>query len=1414
MTLIERPVSLSTDNTVDVRLQSSPNSGLTLEIIGVDNDQPQIIAAAVPQPNAQGWNNSDVTVGFTCVDATSGVASCTDPITVAAEGAGQVVTGTAVDLAGNLATANAQVNLDKTNPTIAPTIDPAPNPSGWNNTDVTVGFVCADGLSGILRCTAPISILSEGAGQPFTGLATDLAGNSSSSAGSVNVDATAPLVGINSPADGTYLNTPSITVTGTMSDALSRIDRVVCNGVPATLDVGTFSCDVTLVEGPNSVSALASDLAGNTASASTTVKLDTEPPTITSTLDPVPRPNGWNNQPVTVTFNCADAESGVADCTAPVTIAVEGADQQALGIATDNAGNTATATAIVSLDQTPPLVIITSPVDGTTFASPSVVLTGTMSDALSGTGELTCNGIPTTVADGAFSCDVLLVEGPNTITATGLDLAGNVTSAAVTINVITDQEGPSLTVNAPSEGAISFNGSPTIDLRYSDPSGVDLASLILTANGTPLIVDCQLSGGGGRCPPITPLADGVFELTVSIADLLGNVTSLGVRFAIDSEPVPVSIDFPLQGLITADGQVRVDGTAGPNVASVDVNGVPAALSGFTFSADIPLREGVNMLVAVATAPSGKTGTDSIDVTRDNAAPIVRIDSPRDGFVSVNDTIDVTGLVNDIVDGGVNATVTVNGQPTAVVNGTFMLTELKLFGGVNTITATAVDEVGNAGSPTISVVFDPPTGFRITQFSGNGQSAPVNAPLADQLVARVQDPSGTPAAGRIVTFEVTRNSGILSTGSGQTGRKIQVATDGNSEARIGFTIGDTAGEGNNRVVARALGVAGEVEFCASGLSTAASRILANQGDNQRGLVGAPLATPFEALVVDTAGNPVRGVEVTFAVLRGGGTLNGQADHTLPTDANGLARVMLTLGADEGISNNLVNASFAGLTAAPATFAASGILPRDPVLTSFRGVVLDSGQTPIPGATVSIPGSIASGATNAGGQFVIEGVPVGTIHLRIDPTTSPRPETFPPLEFETVTVAGNVNILGQPIILPFLDTVASKQVGGNADVNLTMTGVAGFSLTVFANSVTFPDGSSTGQLIVSQVHLDKVPMPPPGGSVFMAPAWTLQPAGVQFDPPIRVTIPNNGQPPGSVVDLFQFDHDLNEFISIGKGTVSEDGSLIESDPGFGVTRAGWGGARLPDPPPTTVVAHTDDRNPCSSCGLLTCTPVLSSTDPACCGGNPIDLTTEFCAPSSLGTTEVRLKRSQYCSVPCPPGETCPPLGLNKIVNQNEKGKQPIELEECPLRTQNLRDHENDGCSFPVGAIRLALKSPLRDTLLQGEPRLAKVEQSTFDPDDPAGGGYITSFHNPACDPKTGANCDAACDIHDTCYQTCGSTQRECDLMFHDSATSTCQSLPAGALQDECLAWAQLYFKGLLFFGEGAFENRQAQYCQCCP
>jgi len=768
--------------------------------------------------------------------------------------------------------------------------------------------------------------------------------------------------------------------------------------------------------------------------------------------------------------------------------------------------------------------------------------------------------------------------------------------------VVTDNTPPVFSINSPANNSLVSIARPVISISYSDASGVNTGSIAFTQNGSPLPVSCQLNQTGGNCTPVADIVDGSVVLAASIQDTLGNTATAQVTILVDNSPVSLSVTSPADGFITTASSIAVSGTAGPGVTTVKVNDVNAPITNGSFSATVPLREGKNMLVAVGTKDSGKTGTSSVDITRDIVAPIVKIDSPRDGFNSVEDRIAVTGLVNDIVSGGINPRVFVNGLEATVSDGTFMLVDLPVVRGPNVIQVVATDAVGNQASDSITVNFQTITGKRITVISGNGQADLTNELLPQPIVVAVKDNLGNPVAGSVVNFEVTRNSGLIRANTGDTGkRSLQIPTNGSGQASVLFQLGDTTGEGNNRITATSLGVAGEAEFCASALSAGATEIKMVMGDNQRGIVGQPLAQPLEAMVVDKDGNPIKNLPVTFSITRGDGNLDGLPEISKITGSDGVARAVLTLGPQPGINNNVVKATFVGATTVSAIFMATGVAAGNPANTQFTGVVLDNAHTPIPGSVVSIIDTSVSAVTDDEGQFLLSNVPVGKIHLRIDPTASPRPETFPPLEFETVTIAGQVNILGQPILLPAVQTQNSKLVGGDEDVTIFMPGVAGMSVTVVAGSATFPNGDKTGQLSISQVHLDKVPMPPPNGSLFMPPAWTIQPAGVKFDPPAKVTIPNDGLPPGRIIDIFQFDHTLNQFINVGKAVVADDGFDIISDNGFGITRTGWGGCGLPPPPDTCTRSCGPAPTPADECQEVESPecpgcPFLKAADPS--------------------------------------------------------------------------------------------------------------------------------------------------------------------------------------------------------------------------
>src|SRR6185437_9619663 len=90
-----------------------------------------------------------------------------------------------------------------------------------------------------------------------------------------------------SPSNGASVNTGSVTVTGTITDALSGPGSVICHGAQAALSGSSFSCNVQLSSGANSITVIGSDLAGNASPASISVTNtgasgQTNPPTISS----------------------------------------------------------------------------------------------------------------------------------------------------------------------------------------------------------------------------------------------------------------------------------------------------------------------------------------------------------------------------------------------------------------------------------------------------------------------------------------------------------------------------------------------------------------------------------------------------------------------------------------------------------------------------------------------------------------------------------------------------------------------------------------------------------------------------------------------------------------------------------------------------------------------------------------------------------------------------------------------------------------------------------------------------------------------------------------------------------------------------------------------------------------------------
>jgi hypothetical protein len=151
-----------------------------------DVTSPTTSAGALPAANDNGWNNSDVTVSFEGTDATSGIQSCDAPTMRTGEGAAQTASGACTDNAGNVSAPATLVgiNIDKTSPTLAPSISPSPL---YVNSTATATANGSDALSGVATQTCESVDTTTVGTRSVSCTVTDNAGNQDSASVSYTV---------------------------------------------------------------------------------------------------------------------------------------------------------------------------------------------------------------------------------------------------------------------------------------------------------------------------------------------------------------------------------------------------------------------------------------------------------------------------------------------------------------------------------------------------------------------------------------------------------------------------------------------------------------------------------------------------------------------------------------------------------------------------------------------------------------------------------------------------------------------------------------------------------------------------------------------------------------------------------------------------------------------------------------------------------------------------------------------------------------------------------------------------------------------------------------------------------------------------------------------------------------------------
>lgn len=324
----------------------------------------------------------------------------------------------AYDLAGNNSEFKIEyIKIDQLPPLIDASQLPLPNEAGWSNAPVTVAYQCEDDFSGIVSCPQAQVLLTDGSAQSTLGVVYDLAGNDAQvDVIGINIDQTPPTITADQLplANAAGWNNQSVVVTYQCDDNLS--------GIVACPETRVLTMDGAM----QGASALVSDQADNEAKVQVTgINIDQTPPTLVATQSPLANDAGWINKPVTVSYQCEDAMSGIVLCPATQVLSTDGALQSALAVVSDLADNETHADIVeINVDQVPPVIEFSGVEDGGDYFLGQVPSADCVTtDALSGVAEAALIGITGGTSNGVglftVSCTGAVDVADNTAGRTG-----------------------------------------------------------------------------------------------------------------------------------------------------------------------------------------------------------------------------------------------------------------------------------------------------------------------------------------------------------------------------------------------------------------------------------------------------------------------------------------------------------------------------------------------------------------------------------------------------------------------------------------------------------------------------------------------------------------------------------------------------------------------------------------------------------------------------------------------------------------------------------------------------------------------------------------------------------------------------------------------------------------------------------
>lgn len=906
---------------------------------------------------------------------------------------------------------------------------------------------------------------------------------------------------------------------------------------------------------------------------------------------------------VTVSFNGtdysttidADGNWAVNVPSAAFTSVAPGSTQIFTVTATDVAGNPATATQEVSFITTPPaLTNITVDAGDTLNLAESLqdlTLSGSITGALPVTVTLNNVSYTTTAdADGNWSLTIptadlqQLADGPNAITVSVTDAAGNTTTDSTTSLDVAFNTLPALTLNTPfgdalvsaadAEGALTLSGGST---SLPEGSVVNISvggqnfSTTTDASGNWML---NLAQGA-----LTGLADGLTQVVVSAADGAGNPAQVtaGVEI-LQSEPVSAAFDTTLFGdniiniseagsvqLVTGTSTVLPGQTLSVTVGDDNIPLSVAVDANGNWTASLPpefiasLGTGEHTLTLTTTDRAG----NSIETTKTFVAAIKPIANPTldtpfiDGRINAEEAAaggSLTGAVN--INNAASVTVTVNGtlySATLTDGGSRWSLDLPpavlqlLPGGNLPVSVTVTDANGNIGSTsgTILVAVNALPDVTLNLPFGDGALNAAEA-AGEQILSGT---TGITGAGQTVTVLI---SGF---NNGQP-LAATVQTDGSWSLALSPAQLATFTSGTHTITVTATDIAGNSDATAQNVVTEVALPVptfnpgAFGGDNLLNISEAAAGVTLTGTTGSVGANQAVSITVDVNGSLYSGTVASNGNWTVNIPANALSS--LGDGA-QSLTVNVVDAA-GNSASAQLPFTVDLSAPQPAVNPEFLGSYVNGDDV---AADITLSGTTSEAGANQTVQFTLGNtaypatvdangnwtVPLTTAQL------SALPDATYPVTVTATDAAGNSTTINSSLVLDTTPPVlnAAAFAGDNA-LNYAesiqpqiLSGTAvgaetGAVVTVSLNTTTL------GTAVVDangnwSVTLTPEQMATFGASTTLALAVTDL-AGNTANSTVALTV-NLTPPPGPLVTL---------------GTVSGDNIISTQDVAGGVVLSG--------------------------------------------------------------------------------------------------------------------------------------------------------------------------------------------------------------------------------------------------------------------